>query len=312
VRTNIEIQTFLKALALTIAVSLAPSAAGAFNVFACEPEWASLTTELGGDLVSVYQASTALQDPHRIEARPSLIARMRQADLVVCTGADLEVGWLPVLLRSSGNRNVQPPSDRFIAAAEEVKRLEVPTVVDRAEGDIHPFGNPHVHLDPHNIATIASVITARLARLAPDHAEQFTALGDAFQTRWDAAIERWTTQAATLRGMRIVPYHKDTVYLSNWLGMVEIMNVEPKPGLPPTSAHLAELVTHLTVDSADAITRSMYQDPKPAAWLSDHTGLPVVALPYTVGGSDDARDLFTLFDSTIHRLLAAKAQHGTR
>jgi len=139
----------------------------AVNVFACLPEWASLATELGGDKVSVYQASNALQDPHRIEARPSLVARMRSADLAICTGAELEIGWLPVLLQTAGNQKVQPGKPGFIAAAELVDRLEIPTRLDRAEGDVHPAGNPHIQLDPNNIAKVATVVTQRLQQIDP-------------------------------------------------------------------------------------------------------------------------------------------------
>src|ERR1051325_4349086 len=124
------------------------------NVFACLPEWAALATELGGDKISVYQASSALQDPHRIEARPSLVAHMRSADLAICTGAELEIGWLPVLQQTAGNPKARPGQPGFIAAADFVDRLEVPTRLDRAEGDIHPAGNPHIQLDPHNIAKV--------------------------------------------------------------------------------------------------------------------------------------------------------------
>ena len=135
--------------------------------FACLPEWASLANELGGDKVSVYQASNALQDPHRIEARPSLVAHMRSADLAICTGAELEIGWLPVLMQTAGNRKVQPGPAGYIAAAEFVDRLEVPTRLDRAEGDIHPAGNPHIQLDPHNIAKVATAVTQRLGQIDP-------------------------------------------------------------------------------------------------------------------------------------------------
>jgi zinc/manganese transport system substrate-binding protein len=284
------------------AALFAPSVLAALSVFACEPEWASLTETLGGDAVSVYQASTAKQDPHRIEARPSLIAKMRSADLVICTGAELETGWLPVLLQTAGNRKVQPGSPGFIAAADYVDRLEIPTRLDRAEGDIHPGGNPHIQLDPRNIAKVATVVTERLASLDPTHAAMYSSRGQDFQTRWADAITHWQEIAAPLQGMRLVPYHKDTVYLIHWLGMVEVMDIEPKPGIPPSAGYLTELVDRIGHEGADAITRSMYADPKAARWLADHTGKPLVDLPYTVGGTPAAKDLFGLFDDTIARL----------
>jgi zinc/manganese transport system substrate-binding protein len=277
-------------------------ALAAVNIFACLPEWASLATELGGDKVSVYQASTALQDPHRIEARPSLVARMRSADLAICTGAELEIGWLPVLLQTAGNQKVQPGMPGFIAAAELVDRLEIPARLDRAEGDIHPAGNPHIQLDPHNVAKVAAVVTQRLQQLDPANAAYYDTRGKDFQTRWQQAIARWEKDAAPLKGLRIVPYHKNTVYLSHWLGMSEVMYIEPKPGIPPSAGHLSELVVRLQAEPADAVIRTAYQDPKAAVWLSEKTRIPVVELPYTVGGTPAARDLFGLFDDTIARL----------
>jgi len=291
---------------LSLLLATATATHAAINVFACVPEWASLATELGGDKVSVYQASSALQDPHRIEARPSLVARMRTADLAICTGADLEVGWLPVLLQTAGNSKVQPGKPGFIAAAELVDRLEVPARVDRAEGDIHPQGNPHIHLDPHNIARVAQVVTQRLAQVDAPNAAFYEARGRDFQARWQQGIARWEKEGAGLRGSKVVCHHKSATYLLHWLGMTEVMNVEPKPGIPPSTGHLTDLVARLKAEPADLIVRAMYNDPKATQWLSERSGIPVVALPYTVGGTPEAKDLFALFDDTLARLQKAK------
>jgi len=291
---------------LTIGTILATPANAKLRVFACEPEWAALASELGRDAVDVYQASTALQDPHRIEARPSLVARMRSADLVVCNGAELEVGWLPVLMQTAGNKRVQPGTPGYLAAADYAEKLEVPTQLDRAAGDIHPSGNPHVHLDPRNVARVAVALSERLGQLDPARAADFRGWGDDFQQRWQAAIVRWETAAAGLRGVKYVSYHKDLVYLAHWLGLVELMNIEPKPGIPPTTQHLAELVGQLQQQPADFITRLGFQDPKPAEWLASRTGLPLLTLPYTVGGTPAAIDLFSLFDTTIAALQSAR------
>ena len=296
-------KTFAGVVALCAACS---PAWAAVNIFACVPEWAALATELGGNKVSVYQASNALQDPHRIEARPSLVARMRSADLAICTGAELEIGWLPVLLQTAGNRKVQPGQPGFIAAAEFVDKLEVPTRLDRADGDVHPAGNPHIQLDPHNIARIGLVLTQRLGQIDAANASYYESRGKDFQARWAQAISRWEKDAAPLRGLRTVPYHKNTVYLSHWLGMSEVMYMEPKPGIPPSAGHLADMVAGLRTSPADAIIRTAYQDPKAAGWLSEKTGIPIVELPYTVGGTPAAKDLFGLFDDSIARLKAVK------
>jgi len=291
--------------ALALFAACAPAFA-TVNIFACLPEWAALAAELGGNKVSVYQASNAMQDPHRIEARPSLVAHMRSADLAICTGAELEIGWLPVLQQTAGNQKVQPGQPGFIAAAEFVDRLEVPSRLDRADGDIHPAGNPHIQLDPHNIARVGQVLTQRLSQIDAPDAAYYESRGKDFQNRWAQAISRWEKDAAPLKGLRLVPYHKDSVYLIKWLGMVEVMNVEPKPGIPPSAGHLSDLVGRLKGGAADVITRSAYQDPKAAASLAEKTGLPVVELPYTVGGTPGAKDLFGLFDDSITRLKAAK------
>src|SRR5215468_3258665 len=163
---------FLAAAALALATLAAPAHA-ALRVFACEPEWAALTQELGGSLVDVSSATNALQDPHQVQARPSLIARMRAADLVVCTGAELEIGWLPVLLQQSGNAKVQPGQPGNFAAADYVRKLEVPTQLDRAQGDVHASGNPHIQTDPRNIALVGSALATRLAQVDPAHATQY-------------------------------------------------------------------------------------------------------------------------------------------
>src|SRR4051812_16431169 len=164
---------------LAIAFSSGPASA-AINVFACEPEWAALAQELGGDKVSTVSATTAFQDPHHIEARPSLIARMRSADLVVCSGSELEIGWLPLLLTQSGNGRVRPGSPGYIEASQYVVKLEVPRVVDRSMGDVHPGGNPHVHTDPRNIAKVAVVLAGRLAQLDAANAATYRSRAEAF------------------------------------------------------------------------------------------------------------------------------------
>jgi zinc/manganese transport system substrate-binding protein len=292
------------AAAVALCIACAPALAKV-NVFACLPEWAALATELGGDKVSVYQASNALQDPHRIEARPSLVAHMRSADLAICTGAELEIGWLPVLLQTAGNQKVQPGQPGFIGAAEFVNRLEVPRRLDRAEGDIHPAGNPHIQLDPHNIAKVGLVLSQRLAQIDARDADYYETRSKDFQARWIQALMRWEKEAVPLKGLRVVPYHKGFVYLINWLGMTEVMDIEPKPGVPPSAGYLAELVGRLKGGGADVIVHSAYQDPKATTWLAEKTGIALVTLPFTVGGTPGAKDLFGLFDDTIARLLKA-------
>ena len=296
-------KTVLK-IALATLAALTAWPAAALNVFTCEPEWASLAQELGGDRVNAFSATTAQQDPHRVEARPSLIARFRNADVLICSGSQLEIGWLPLLFTQSGNARIQPGAPGYIEASQYVVRLEVPTVVDRALGDIHPQGNPHVHLDPRNIAKIAEVVSARFAQIDARNADNYRARGADFGKRWQQALDKWRTEAAPLKGMAIVVYHKDMSYFLNWAGMREAGALEPKPGIPPTPAHLAELVDQMKRAPAKAIVYSPYNNPAAAQFLSQRTGIPVVPVPFTVGGTPKAKDLFGLFDDTIERFAA--------
>ena len=276
----------------------------AIDVFACEPEWAALAEAVGGDLVSVTSATTARQDPHHIQARPSLIARMRKADLVICTGAELETGWLPLLLRRASNPAVQPGRPGYLEAASAVTLLERPQQLDRAAGDVHAQGNPHIQTDPQNIAAVARVLQQRLATVDPAHAAQYRQQLDAFLEQWNTAMQRWEQEAAPLYGMRVVVQHRSWVYLNRWLGLQQVAAIEPKPGVPPSGADLEALLVQLKAQPADAILHAAYQDARSARWLSEKTGLPMVELPFTVGGTDDARDLYGLFESTVLRLLA--------
>jgi zinc/manganese transport system substrate-binding protein len=297
-------KTAFKILLASFATALAAPAMAALNVFACEPEWAALAQELGGDKVSVYSATTAQQDPHRMEAKPSLIARIRSADLLICSGSELEVGWLPLLFTQGGNDAIQPGSPGYIEASQYVVKLEVPRVIDRALGDIHPGGNPHIHLDPRNIAKVGAVITERLTQIDHANAGTYRARAEDFNKRWDTALQKWRQAAQPLNGMPIVVYHKDMTYFIAWANMREAGSLEPKPGIPPTPTHLAELVERMKRSPAKAVVYSPYNNPGAAQFLSQRANIPVVPLPFTVGGTPKAKDLFGLFDDTIERLLA--------
>lgn len=279
--------------------------AHAVEVFATVPEWAALAKEIGGDKVSVFAATHALQDPHRVEARPSLIARARRADLVVATGAELEVGWLPLILREAGNARIQPGQAGYFEAATHVRMLDVPTRVDRADGDVHAAGNPHVQTDPRNILKVCEALTERLAAVDPANAAVFRAGGAAFAEKWRAAMERWQAQAAGLRGVPVVVQHKSFPYLLDWLGMKEVAALELRPGLEPSIAQLTRVVEQTASARPRMVLRAAHDNPRPAEWFAAQAKLPLVVLPFTVGGNERAKDLFALFDDSIRRLAEA-------
>ena len=287
---------------IVVAAVISAPVQAKLRVFACEPEWGSLLTELAGDAIDVDVATSALQDVHVVEARPSLIAKMRKADLLVCSGAQLEIGWLPQLLRQAGNAKVGSGAGNFMAASQ-VTTLDKPASVDRSAVDVHPDGNPHVQLDPHRVLAIAKALSARLGELDAANAATYQQrLGD-FETRWQAAIKGWEAKAAPLKGKAVVVHHSAWIYLLQWLGMHEIGSLEPKPGVPPTSAHLSSLIDVTKSGGAIAIISAAYQDSKPGEWLAQRTGVPALVLPFTVGGDAQAKDLFGLYDSTIDKLL---------
>jgi zinc/manganese transport system substrate-binding protein len=306
-------KSFIQSFTLAVFFMASQASHAALNVFACEPEWGALVQELGGDKVTVFTATNAMQDVHHIEAKPSLVAQLRKADMLVCTGTELEIGWLPVLLRQSGNINVQPGKPGNFEAAHFVRMLEVPSRLDRAEGDVHPGGNPHIQTDPRNIAKVGEALAQRLAEIDAANAAFYQARHKDFSQRWLDAVKRWESQAAPLKGMSIVVQHKGFPYLEDWLGLKEVAALEPKPGVEPSGTHLAEVLAQLQRQPARMVIRAAYNSDRPSQWLSEKAKIPAVALPYTVGGSERAKDLFSLFDDTVQRLLEAantKVQSG--
>jgi zinc/manganese transport system substrate-binding protein len=300
-------KTFLRYIVpLLIAIAWHPAHAD-LSIFATVPEWAALAQELGGDKVKVYSATNALQDPHHVEARPSLIARARSADLVVATGAELEVGWLPLVIQQAGNPKIRPGQPGYFEATSYVALLGKPTRLDRAEGDVHPAGDPHIQTDPRNIGRVAGELAARMAQLDPANAATYGARQAQFAARWNASIANWEKQAAPLKGASIVVQHKAFTYLEAWLGLKEVAALEPRPGVEPTTSHLSSVLDTLKTTPAKMVIRAAYQSPRASEWVAERAKINAVALPFTVGGTDGAKDLFGLFDDTIARLLKGAA-----
>ena len=272
------------------------------NIFACEPEWGALSAALTGDRADIFTATTARQDPHHIEARPSLIAKMRKADLVVCSGAELETGWLPLLLRSSANPRVQLNTPGYFEAAMQVDRMDIPQKLDRSQGDVHSQGNPHVHLDPRRMLVIADALRQRLQQIDPDHSDHYQQRWQQWRDQWQADLQRWEQAANKLRDVKVVVYHDNWRYLLDWLQVEQLATIEPRPGIPPSGTDQKRLLEKLRNNKPDLILVAAYENPRAARWLGDKLQVPVRVLPFTVSGDKQSADLPALFDRTLQLL----------
>ncbi|HEY9050595.1 MAG TPA: zinc ABC transporter substrate-binding protein [Gammaproteobacteria bacterium] len=278
-------------------------AQASINIFACEPEWASLAEEIGKDKVSVFSATTGKQDPHHIEARPSLIAKARSADFLICTGADLEAGWLPLLVKKSANSKIIAGASGHFMASDYVELLDKPQILDRSQGDIHAAGNPHFHLNPHHILSVAKAFSARLGEIDKANSDFYQASLSDFSQRWQVATTAWENQARVIKNKAYAVDHKSWIYLADWLHIDMSTSIEPKPGIPPGSEHLSQLIKLIKEKNIQKIFYSAHANPRAAQWLANQTGVPAIELPYTVGGNDKAENLFSLFDETLRLLL---------
>lgn len=298
---------FKRLLAGTLLGLVVMPAQAALNVFACEPEWADLVRALVPD-ADIHIATSARQDPHYIEARPSLIAAMRRADIAVCTGASLEAGWLPALISRASNREIQPGKPGLFLAAEQVRLHQPHEHVDRSMGDVHPEGDPHIHLDPDRVPNIVDALADRLADIAPGQADGIRLRQRQWQVRWKLQKAQWRDAAEELEGMQIVVQHATFGYLLRWLGVETAIDLEPKPGLPPSASHLSRVLSDPALEEARLVLVASYQDQRPARWLSERTGLPVAVLPGTVTNESGSDTLAALIGQIIDRLLQQDAE----
>jgi len=290
---------------LASAIALLASSAQALNVFACEPEWASLTRALHPS-AKVFSATNNLQDPHHIEARPSLIARLRQADIAICTGAGLEAGWLPMLQERSGNAAIQNGATGMFFAAGAVRLIQQHEgSIAPLSGDVHPEGNPHFHADPHRLLNVAAALRDRLIRLDPNSADVIRERHAAFHRELSTRISTWEQQAAHLKGKLIVTQHSSLGYLWEWLQMRVAVDLEPKPGMPPTPAHLNRVRDTLRSSPVAAIVIAQHHDQRPAQWLTrqhPERSPPLIIIPGTTP-DESGRGLLTWLDLVIESLV---------
>ncbi len=290
-------------LGLGVLIASPTSAFSKTNIFACAPEWGALAQEIGGDKVHVYTASNANQDIHYMRAKPSLLAAMRKADLLICSGASLEIGWLPILLNKAGSNQVQEGAIGSIMASDYVPLLDVmQEKADRSMGHVHPEGNPHIHLDPNNMTLISKVIAERLSEIDAPNSSVYQNNQATFESNWKHAISQWEAQATGLKGQKIVVYHKSWTYLLSWLGIETVASLEPKPGVPPNAAHLEKVLQDIQGKNVKGILVAPFESEKGAKWLSKKSGIPIIKLPFTVGGNSQSTNLKNMFDDTLKRL----------
>ena len=292
----------LRVVSVTLIGMWMAGPAAAYTVFACEPEWAALTRVMLPD-ARVHVATHSLQDPHHIEARPALIAQLRQADLAVCTGASLEAGWLPKLLQRSGNAKVQD----VLFASDHVNMIDPqPGAIGSPwAGDVHAEGNPHVHLDPRNLLLVANALAARLQVQIPTQKAAIEQRRAAFEVRWKSQMTQWQQRAMPLRGRQVAAQHTTCGYLWDWLGIQQTADLEPKPGMAPTPGHLQRLLAGLQAKPPMAVVVAGYQDPRPGKWLTGQLGssVPLLVLQATVSEDADAEGLLRWMDSLLGSLL---------
>jgi len=294
----------IKSLLLSVSLLL-PLSANAFNVFACEPEYAHLAERLLPS-ANVYSATTSRQDPHMVQARPSLIAKFRRADIAICAGASLEIGWLPMLQLKANNAKLRKGNEQMFFAYSAVDTLDKLESVGFAAGDVHKEGNPHFHLSPTRIPQIVDALAQLLAKESPEDKSEIEKNRAAFQAEWSEAMKRWEVSREALKGMNVIGYHSSYRYIFDWLEINQVADLEPKPGIPPSSSHLAKLINTVKSQDVKLIVHTSYQNGDGAQWLGEKTNTPYSELAYTV--DEERTSLIAVYDRIIEQLLVARQQ----
>jgi zinc/manganese transport system substrate-binding protein len=291
------------ALALLAALASPAQAAAALKVITTTEGLAAVAREVGGDRTQVESLSRGIQDPHFVDANPMLAVKLRNADLLVDVGLDLEIGWLPPLVNQSRNGDIQPGGSRRFTAASAIDVLDVPTgPVSRAEGDLHPGGNPHFMTDPRRVAKVAVALAAKLAALDPPNAQHYAARAQDFRRRLEGDLARWSADLAAVKGRKIFTRHRTMTYFFDWTGIVPAGELEPRPGVPPPPAHLADLVQIAKRDGVKAISVENYYDTKSAEVVARYSGAKIVLIPGDVGGEPGLDTYEKYVDRIVKRI----------
>lgn len=308
---------FLLVSALTLVAALgfgdASAAAKPLLVVTTTQDLASIAAEIAGDRARVESLTKGYQDPHFVDAKPSLLVKLRKADLFVEVGRDLEVGWVPGLLQSARNSRIQAGGPGFVDASAGVSILEQGAKVGREQGDVHPLGNPHHWLNPANGLVIAANIRDGLARVAPADKATFDARYADFERRLRDRMARWKKEAADmgLTGIKVVTYHRSWPYFADAFGLKVIDYVEPRPGVPPAPRHIQQLTAQMKSERIPLLIVEPYFDPKLPARIAQNSGAALLILPPSVGASPEAKDYFSLFDVQLAAIRKALAGRRT-
>ena len=296
----------IAALAAAACLLGARPARAALTVVTTTSDLAAITSEVGGDKVTVTSLAKGYQDPHFVEAKPSFVLLLNKAQLLVVVGKELEIAWLPPLVTQSRNARIQPGADGYLDASQTAKILDTPTgVVTRAMGDVHPEGNPHYWLDPENGVHIARAIAGRLSQLDAPNAAAYKQRADDFEKRLTAAVQKWKGQLAPYKGLQVITYHRSWTNFADAFGLDVIGFVEPKPGIPPTPQHTLDVINAMKAQKVKLILVEPYFDLKTPNSIAANTGGKVLVMTPSVGGVPAAGDYFKLFDYDVNLLLAA-------
>jgi zinc/manganese transport system substrate-binding protein len=298
---------------LAAVLAAAAPAHAALNVVGATQDLAAIAQEVGGDKIKVTALAKGYQDPHFVEAKPSFVLLLNKADLLIVVGRDLEIGWLPPLITQSRNAKIQPGSNGYLDASLSAKILELPTgQITRAMGDVHPLGNPHYWLDPENGRRIAKEIEQKLSEMDAANASFYAQREADFEKRLTTAEQRWKSEMAPYRGLKVVTYHRSWPNFADAFGLDVVGYVEPKPGIPPTPQHTIEVINAMKAQNVKIIMVEPYFDLKTPNSIAANTGAKVLVMPPSVGGVPQAGDYFKLFDTDIAMLIQAVKATGAK
>ena len=308
-----KIKICLAALIGLLVLSLPVHAQGKLNIVATTEDLAAIAREVGGDHVTVDSIAKGYQDPHFVEAKPSFILKLQRADILILVGRELEIGWLPPLIQQSRNSKVQVGADGYLDASLQARILEIPQgQITRAEGDVHPLGNPHYWLDPENGKIIAREIANKLIQFRPKDSAYFEGRLADFLNRLTEAEKRWVAMMAPYKGTKMVTYHRSFPNFAERFGLDIVGYVEPKPGIPPTPQHTLDVINEMKRQNVKLVLVEPYFDLKTPNSIGRETGASVMVMPPSVGGVKEVTDYFKLFDYDLNLLIDAIKKTGAK